>query len=420
MKYIRKILKYIATGFLVFLVSLCLYTFIVTDILKKDYVNVFGYSYFVVATGSMSGYIEVNDIIFVKLDNNIKHMDIDDVITFKNKEGEIITHRIISKSGKNLITQGDRNNTPDEAITSKDIIGKVKLVVPPSLILKSIAIFLIVFIFLALINFDNIMKKFVAKDTKKEEKKLPDEIFMSAKKMREEEKSTGNTVLLTLDEVEQLNKNNENELVKEELQANKFNFVEDGENLSKDDDLLRNIANKGKKSKEKDILELVLSILKCKKENTINTKMNKKWLTRFQYVYKLCLLVSFGNFERIAIEVENPPFKEIYDYDLDKVGLSDVIRNKISEMPIYVILRLLTFTILYNDDELFDGIFKILKYKVAIDKNNEFKIIRRSDSYGYKQLNALISFMNNISDKFDNKNVFELEKIEKMVKIGNY
>ena len=420
MKYVKNILKYFATGFLVFLVALCLYTFIITDILKKDYVNVFGYSYFVVATGSMSGYIEVNDIIFVKLDNNVKHMDIDDVITFKSKEGEIITHRIISKSGKNIITQGDRNNTPDEAITSKDIIGIVKLVVPPSLILKSIAIFLIVFIFLALINFDNIMKRFIVKGGKQEEKKLPDEIFMSAKKMREEEKSTGNTVLLTLDEVEELNKNNENELVKEELQANKFNFVDDGENLSKDDDLLRSIANKGKKSKEKDILELVLSILKCKKENTINTKMNKKWLTRFQYVYKLCLLVSFGNFERIAYEVENPPFKEIYDYDLDKVGLSDVIRNKISEMPIYVILRLLTFTILYNDDELFDGIFKILKYKVAIDKNNEFKIIRRSDSYGYKQLNSLISFMNNISDKFDNKNVFELDKIEKMVKIGNY
>lgn len=420
MKYIKRIVKYIATGFLVFLVALCLYTFIVTDILKKDYVNVFGYSYFVVATGSMSGYIEVNDIIFVKLDNNVKHMDIDDVITFKNKDGEIITHRIISKSGKTLITQGDRNNTPDDPVTSKDIIGKVKIVLPPSLILKSIAIFLIVFIFLALINFDNIMKKFIVKDGKVEDNKLPDEIFKSAKKMREEEKSTGNTVLLTLDEVEKLNKNNENELVKEELKANKFNFVDDGTNLSKDDDLLNSIANKGKKNKEKDILELVLSILKCKKENAINTKMNKKWLTRFQYVYKLCLLVSFGNFERISYEIENPPFKEIYDYDLDKVGLSDVIRNKISEMPIYVILRLLTFTILYNDDELFDGIFKILKYKVAVDKNNEFKIIKRSDSYGYKQLNSLISFMKNISDKFDNKNVFELDKIEKMVKIGNY
>ena len=31
-----------------------------------------------------------------------------------------------------------------------------------------------------------------------------------------------------------------------------------------------------------------------------------------------------------------------------------------------------------------------------------------------------MSFMKNISDKFDNKNVFELDKIEKMVKIGNY
>ena len=89
-------------------------------------------------------------------------------------------------------------------------------------------------------------------------------------------------------------------------------------------------------------------------------------------------------------------------------------------MPVYVILRLLTFTILYNDDELFDGIFKILKYKIALDKDNEFKVIKRSDSYGYKQLNSLISFMKNISDKFDNKNVFELDKIEKMVKIGNY
>ena len=420
MKYVKNILKYFATGFLVFLVALCLYTFIITDILKKDYVNVFGYSYFVVATGSMTGYIEVNDIIFVKLESNIDKYKIDDVITFKTDEGDIITHRIVSKSGNTIITQGDANNIQDDPITSKNLIGKVKLVVPPSLILKSIAIFLIVFIFLALLNFDNIVKKFIVKGDSKDDKKLPDEIFMSAKKMREEEKSTGNTVMLTLDEVDKINKSNENELVKEELQANKFNFVDDSNNLSKDDDLLRSLANKGKKSKEKDILELVLSILKCKKENVLSTKMNKKWLTRFQFVYKLCLLINYGNFERITIEVENPPFKEIYDYDLDKVGLSEVIRNKISEMPVYVILRLLTFTILYNDDELFDGIFKILKYKVAIDKNNEFKIIKRSDSYGFKQLNSLMSFMKNISDKFDNKNVFELDKIEKMVKIGNY
>ena len=231
MKYVKNILKYFATGFLVFLVALCLYTFIITDILKKDYVNVFGYSYFVVATGSMTGYIEVNDIIFVKLESNIDKYKIDDVITFKTDEGDIITHRIVSKSGNTIITQGDANNIQDDPITSKNLIGKVKLVVPPSLILKSIAIFLIVFIFLALLNFDNIVKKFIVKGDSKDDKKLPDEIFMSAKKMREEEKSTGNTVMLTLDEVDKINKSNENELVKEELQANKFNFVDDSNNL---------------------------------------------------------------------------------------------------------------------------------------------------------------------------------------------
>ena len=67
MKAFKNILKYIASLFLVLLVLVSIYTFVVTDIMKKDYVNVFGYSYFVVAFGSMSGEIEVNDIIFVKV-----------------------------------------------------------------------------------------------------------------------------------------------------------------------------------------------------------------------------------------------------------------------------------------------------------------------------------------------------------------
>ena len=68
----KTILKYIASLFLVLLVSLCIYTFVVTDLMKKDYVNVFGYTYFVVASGSMSGTIEVDDIIFVRLTKNVK------------------------------------------------------------------------------------------------------------------------------------------------------------------------------------------------------------------------------------------------------------------------------------------------------------------------------------------------------------
>ena len=71
MKAFKNILKYIASLFLVLLVLVSIYTFVVTDIMKKDYVNVFGYSYFVVASGSMSGKIEVNDIIFVKVTRDV-------------------------------------------------------------------------------------------------------------------------------------------------------------------------------------------------------------------------------------------------------------------------------------------------------------------------------------------------------------
>ena len=126
------------------------------------------------------------------------------------------------------------------------------------------------------------------------------------------------------------------------------------------------------------------------------------------------------NSVKLTEEINNPPFKEIYDYDLDRVGLTETIRNKIYDMPIYVFLRLLTYAILYNDDEMFDGIYKILKYKVQIDKDNKFKQISKNDKTATKQLNTLIEFIKKVSNRFDNKNVFELDKIERMVKIGNY
>ena len=89
-------------------------------------------------------------------------------------------------------------------------------------------------------------------------------------------------------------------------------------------------------------------------------------------------------------------------------------------MPIYIFLQLLTYSILYNDQEMFDGIYKILKYKVLVDQDNYFKKISTSDKYAIKQIKNQIAFMQKISNKFDNKKVFELDKIERIVKIHNY
>lgn len=406
MDKIKKGMKYFATGFLVILVLLCVYTFVMTDLLKKDYVNVFGYTYFVVATGSMSGEIEVDDIIFVKINDKVK---VNDIITFKNSSGDIITHRLIIKNGDEYVTKGDVNNTADEPITKDQVIGKVKLIISPAFIIKCIAIFLIIFILLALVNFDNIIKKYIVKDDDYFGK-LPDDLFVNPKN-RYEEPSSGMTVTIELDEMERINKAHEDEEKKTEevevLDFDEYLFPED-------------VPAKKNKENIKDNIDLIVSILKCKKNNVAKAKMNKKWLTRYQYVYKLSHLLLAKSYDLFADEVFNPAFKEIYDYDLDKVGLTEIIRNKVYGMPIHTILRLLTYCILYNDDEMFDGIYKIMKYKVEIDRDNDYKQLSKNPKEASKEINTLISFMKKISNKFDKKNVFELDKIERIVKISNY
>ena len=405
---VKTILKYVASVFLVLLVSLCIYTFVVTDLMKKDYANVFGYTYFVVATGSMSGTIEVNDIIFVKITKDAK---VNDIITFKNKDGSLITHRLVSKNGDKYITKGDVNNVSDEEISKDQMVGRVVNVVSPSFIIKSIAIFLIVFILLALFNFDQIIEKYILKEQKKNAK-LPNDLFSNPNRI--EEPSTGLTVTISLDEMEKIKDSNEEE-------ADNVEATQEIEVLSFDDYMVEEPVKKKKRdTKEKETVDLVVSILKCKKNHVAKARMNKKWLTKYQYVYKLCQLLVNDNSIKLTEEINNPPFKEIYDYDLDRVGLTETIRNKIYDMPIYVFLRLLTYAILYNDDEMFDGIYKILKYKVQIDKDNKFKQISKNDKTASKQIHTLIEFMKKVSNRFDNKNVFELDKIERMVRIGNY
>lgn len=407
MSRIRNIFKAIATCFLVVLVLLCIYTFVVTDIMKKDYVNVFGYTYFVVASGSMSGTIEVDDIIFVKITKNVKD---DDIITFIDDDGNLITHRLVNKNGDKYVTKGDVNNVSDDPITKDQIVGKVSLVVSPSFVLKSIAIFLIVFILLALVNFDQIIKKYIVRSPVKGNDKLPDNIFMNPQK-RYEEPSSGLTVTINIGELEKLNKDHQ-ELAKKEEEAEIF----------KCDDyfVFEPSTSKKKYTFEKETIDLIISVLKCKSSNLASARMNKKWLTRYQYVYKLCQYVLYGDTQSLIEDVQNPPFREIYDYDLDKMGLTETIRNRIYDLPIQLFFRILSYCILYNDDEMFDGVYKILKYKMAIDKDDQFKQIASTDRHSMQELKSLIAFMKNVSNRFDKKHVFELDKIEKMVKIKSY
>lgn len=74
-----------------------------------------------VQTGSMEDNIHVGDYVLIYKKDNY---NVGDVVTF-TKDDYFITHRIIRKENDEVITKGDANNTEDEKINVKDIVGKV-------------------------------------------------------------------------------------------------------------------------------------------------------------------------------------------------------------------------------------------------------------------------------------------------------
>ena len=98
----------------------------------KDYSDFFGYSVFEVQTGSMNPEINPGDWIIVKASDDI---NLKDIITYKNN-GEYITHRVIGTYNKTYVTKGDANNSKDEPIDAKQVVGKVIKILPTFGILK--------------------------------------------------------------------------------------------------------------------------------------------------------------------------------------------------------------------------------------------------------------------------------------------
>ena len=93
---------------------------------KKDYANLFGYSLFEVATGSMKPTIQIGDVVIVKITKDVNK---NDIIVYIDGD-DIITHRLVEKSENNIVTRGDANNSEDKPIQENMIIGQVIKIVP--------------------------------------------------------------------------------------------------------------------------------------------------------------------------------------------------------------------------------------------------------------------------------------------------
>ena len=128
----KKVIKIIGNSIINILVIIAvvilifsIYFLVQTKILNKDYANIFGYTFFEIATGSMSGTLEIGDVVIVKLTNDV---EVGDIIVYK-EEDYFITHRLIEKNQDTLIAKGDANNSEDSPISINDVIGKVEFTI---------------------------------------------------------------------------------------------------------------------------------------------------------------------------------------------------------------------------------------------------------------------------------------------------
>lgn len=155
-KRIFKGLGYTLIGILVVLI---LNAFVQLVILGKDYITLFGYTSFIVESGSMEGAINSNDLAIEKITKDVKEKDI---ITYYDK-GYYITHRVVEVKDHTVITKADNSNTNDLEISKNNIIGKVVMVLPFMKVFEVISGMLLILAIIVIFHFDKIYDKYSRK-----------------------------------------------------------------------------------------------------------------------------------------------------------------------------------------------------------------------------------------------------------------
>ena len=92
--------------------------------------EIIGYRSYTVLSGSMEPKFYPGDIVITKHKNKTD-IKVNDIVTYRDNDGVIITHRIIEETPEGYITKGDNNNVEDaDILTKENIIGEVKFSIP--------------------------------------------------------------------------------------------------------------------------------------------------------------------------------------------------------------------------------------------------------------------------------------------------
>ncbi|MBD7909253.1 signal peptidase I [Sporosarcina gallistercoris] len=101
---------------------------------KGEPTSFFGYQPLTVLSNSMNPIFKTGDMLFVKK-VDAAEVKVDDIITFKESGGNLITHRVVevlTDSGSlSFVTKGDNNNrVDDELVKAESLLGKHTFFVP--------------------------------------------------------------------------------------------------------------------------------------------------------------------------------------------------------------------------------------------------------------------------------------------------
>lgn len=216
---LKKVLKLIVNIFVFVVFGILILVIIgkVTMLVNKsNYFKMFGYSFFNVSTGSMAPFINENDLIIIKDNNNYQ---VGDVITYKENDS-FVTHRIISIDDDNIITKGDANNAVDKVISKSSVIGMLIKVIPKAGIWQKVfttpSIIIVIFITLILFDFAFSYKGFQQKKIKKKIDKVNNIDLSEISKNSNDIKLTKKEINVLYEKIEAIKNDQDVKLAKKE------------------------------------------------------------------------------------------------------------------------------------------------------------------------------------------------------------
>ncbi|EQK40486.1 signal peptidase I [[Clostridium] bifermentans ATCC 638] len=114
-------------------IVLCIFGILILNLMstKSDKLfKIIGFRTYTVLSGSMEPKFYPGDMVITQHKDK-SDIKVNDIVTYKDNEGVIITHRVIEETDEGYITKGDNNNVNDaDILKEENIIGEVKFSIP--------------------------------------------------------------------------------------------------------------------------------------------------------------------------------------------------------------------------------------------------------------------------------------------------